>query len=160
MIKDAAISPCGLYRYTLSRTWDEKKAHVLFILLNPSTADAELDDPTLRRGIGFAKAWNYGGVVYVNLFGFRATSPKDMKAATDPVGPLNDGFLLTEADRADKIVLAWGTHGTHLGRDKAVIKLLANCADKVYCLGRTKAGHPKHPLYLNADTPLENWACS
>jgi hypothetical protein len=159
MIRHATISECGLFRYVLSRTWDPEGKHtVLFVLVNPSTADAEVDDHTVRKGVGFATRWGYGSMVFANLNAFRARHPKDMKAAADPVGPENDRFLLAEAERADKIVLAWGTHGSHRGRDEKVIQLLtAGHASKLYCLGRNKSGSPKHPLTLAYDTPLESW---
>jgi hypothetical protein len=159
MIKGATISECDVYRYTLERTWDESKPLVCFVLLNPSTADAERDDHTLRKGVGFAKLWGYGSLVFVNLFAFRATKPKDMKAAEDPVGPENDTFILSVAEEAHRVVLAWGTHGTHQGRDEKVLKLLTvGHAERLYCLGKTKHGHPRHPLTLAYDTPLEKWA--
>lgn len=158
MIKHATISECGLFRYTLSRVWQPRAARVLFVLVNPSTADAEIDDQTVRKGVGFAKRWGYGSLVFCNLNAFRARHPKDMKAAVDPVGPENDRFLLAEAERADKIVLAWGINGTHRGRDQEVIKLLSvGHADKLYHLGLSKGGHPRHPLMLAYSTPLEKW---
>jgi hypothetical protein len=158
VIKDALLSDCGTYRYTLSRTWDESLPVVLWVLLNPSTADAELDDPTLRKGIGFAKRWGFGGVIFVNLFAFRATKPKNMRAADDPVGSMNDLHIFAAAGEAEKIVLAWGRHGAHQGRDEDVVHRLRACASgKLYCLGKNKDGSPRHPLMLAYDTPLEEW---
>ena len=158
MIKDAVISDCGLYRYTLERTWDEAKKTVCFVLLNPSTADANKDDHTLRKGVGFAKRWGYGALVFVNLFALRATKPKCMKAARHPVGPMNGTFVLGAVGSADRVVLAWGTHGSHRGRDKEVLAMLEGlAADKLYHLGLTKDGHPKHPLTLSYATELLPW---
>lgn len=135
MRKDAVISECGKYRYTLSRHWGDG-AHVLFCLLNPSTADANQEDPTLRRGIGFARQWGFDGVVFVNLFAYRATDPADMLAAEDPVGPENDKYILQEAERADFVVMAYGAHGKYKFRDRQVISLLRNF--DMRCLERTK----------------------
>lgn len=161
MHRSASFSTCKVYRYTLERVWDIDLPRLLWILLNPSTADAVTDDPTNRRGVGFSKLWGYGSCIFANLNAFRATDPKAMKAAADPVGPLNDSFILREARLADRIVLAWGASGGHRGRDREVLELLAGesemhgPAPKLWCLGKTKAGYPKHPLYLKADTKLE-----
>lgn len=117
---------------------------MMFVGLNPSTADETQDDPTIRRCIAFAKAWGYAGLCMTNLFAFRATDPKDMRAAAEPIGPANDEHLRTLADGAGVIVAAWGANGTHLGRDVAVRKMLP----ALHCLALTKGGHPGHPLYL------------
>ncbi|OHE90058.1 MAG: hypothetical protein A2213_00065, partial [Lysobacterales bacterium RIFOXYA1_FULL_68_6] len=146
--KAAELSPCGLYRYTLRRTWDRSVSAVVFVGLNPSTADAERDDPTLRRCVSFARAWGYGGVVMVNLFAFRATDPKDMKRARDPVGVFNDGYISEQAQAAGCVVAVWGAGGRHLNRDLAVMRLLRACGVKPLCLGTTNDGSPRHPLYL------------
>lgn len=116
----------------------------MFVGLNPSTADETQDDPTIRRCIAFAKSWGYAGLCMTNLFAFRATDPKDMMVAADPVGPENDGYLLALAGDTGVIVAAWGANGTHLGRDADVCKLLP----VLHCLALTKDGHPGHPLYL------------
>lgn len=147
----AVISPCGAYRYTLTRTWGPGKMAV-FVMLNPSTADARQDDPTIRRCRGFARREGCGGLVVVNLFAFRATSPADMKAARDPVGPQNDATLIRVLDDADgPIIAAWGAHGSYRGRDREVAGLI----DAPWmCLGLTKAGAPRHPLYVKGDAPL------
>lgn len=147
--KSAEISECGLYRYTLSRHWAKADpTYALFIGLNPSTADATSDDPTLRRCMAFARDWGFGGLVLVNLFAFRATDPKDMKAAADPIGPRNDDRITTEARHAGVVVTAWGAHGRYLNRDIKVMRLLTAAGVKMVCLGRTKDGSPRHPLYL------------
>jgi len=116
----------------------------MFIGLNPSTADETTDDPTIRRCIGYARDWGYAGLSMLNLFAFRATSPEDMKAAEDPVGPDNDCALTDMAEFAEVIIAAWGAHGTHLGRDKKVRKIIPN----LHYLKMTKGGFPCHPLYL------------
>lgn len=149
----AVLSPCGLYRYKL---WRAASRHgsgtCLFVLLNPSTADSENDDPTLRRCIGFASAWGFARVELANLFAFRATEPDAMIAATDPVGPENDRHVLDAARSAHRVVAAWGSHGTHLGRGDAMRALLAPFAPVMF--GLTKNGQPRHPLYLSASAPL------
>ena len=157
--KDAELSRDRLFRYTLSRSWqtllEANDEILLFILLNPSTADENLDDPTLRRGMGFAWRLGYGAVVFCNLFAFRTPSPAKLKMAIDPVGPLNDEHILQEAKEAHTVVLAWGTHGTYRDRDKEVLELLGDGA--LHCLGKTKNGHPRHPLYLPNNTELEEF---
>ncbi|MDX1418627.1 MAG: DUF1643 domain-containing protein [Rubricoccaceae bacterium] len=149
----AEFSRCGRYRYLLTRTWDPARERVVFIGLNPSTADATRDDPTIRRIVGFARRWGAGGVDVLNLFAYRATDPRAMKAAADPVGPENDRYLAAYAGCAAVTVAAWGVHGAHRGRAEAVAAWLGD----LRCLGTTRAGHPRHPLYLRRNTPLQRW---
>lgn len=153
--RGAAFSPCGTWRYTLDRDWDASLPGILFVLLNPSTADAEKDDKTNTRGIRFAKAWGFGSCIFVNLFAFRTPKPEVMKAAADPIGPDNDDFILFQARMANVIVVAWGNDGTFMGRDQAVLDLLKEF--NLFCMGCTKGGHPKHPLYLRNDIQLEGY---
>lgn len=153
----ATISECGTYRYDLQRWWDDSLRACVFVMLNPSTADASRDDPTIKRCVGFAKAWGFGGLAVVNLFAFRATSPDDMKAAADPVGPDNDRHIRRWAEQAGGVVAAWGTHGVHRGRDREVRALLGRVGVSVSHLGLTNGGHPKHPLYLPAASALTAW---
>ena len=153
IVRSAQFSECRLYRYTLERVWDADLPTCVFILLNPSTATELIDDPTNRRGMGFARKWGCGTCVFVNLFAFRTPKPKEMKAAENPAGILNDQWIRHWARKADILVAAWGTHGAHQGRDQQVLKLLM--PHKIMCLGKTKAGHPGHPLYLRSDTKLE-----
>jgi hypothetical protein len=125
-------------------------------MLNPSTADAVRDDPTIRRCIGFAKAWGAGGMVVVNLFAYRASSPRILFAAEDPVGPQNDRHLLRVLSRAGQVVVAaWGSHGSYRDRDAEVLQLLMRRRIHIECLGRTADGQPRHPLYLPASQPLK-----
>lgn len=149
----ALFSPCRLYRYSLWRRWDAPaKGYVMFVGLNPSTADENLDDPTIRRCIGFAKAWGYAGLCMTNLFAFRATKPSDMRLAHEPIGANNDVTLKRLAQEASVIVAAWGTNGIFLGKDREVRLLLPD----LHCLRLTKAGHPSHPLYLPGNlTPVQ-----
>jgi hypothetical protein len=153
MERAAVISPCGLYRYQLSRIWDDSLPRCLFAGLNPSKADGSQDDPTVRRMIGFARDWGYGGLFVVNLFAFRATDPKDMKTAIDPIGPENDDYIRRLTLYCDITIAAWGCHGDHLGRANQVIPWLRN----LHHLGLTKSGHPRHPLYLPKDTKPIRW---
>lgn len=147
----ALLSPCRKYRYTLWRIWSEVEPVVAFIGLNPSTADESVDDPTIRRCIGFAKSWNFGGLVMLNLFAFRSTDPFALQFENDPVGPDNDGHLCQQSEMCVETIAAWGVHGMLNGRAKQVVEMIPT----LQCLGRTKGGHPKHPLYLKASTQRE-----
>ena len=135
------------YRYTLWRIWDDQRPRVMIIGLNPSTADARRDDPTIRRCIGFARDWGYGGVVVTNLFAFRATHPADLKAAADPMGPRTDGWIRRMAGQVERIVAAWGNHGAWLNRSACLRQMLAG---RLHYLRLTASGEPAHPLYLPA----------
>lgn len=151
----AFISPCRNYRYGLWRRWEDNAPYVLFIGLNPSTANEHEDDPTIRRCKRFAADWGYGSIYMANLFAFRATNPKDMLNSEGPVGKNNDDWLRKLSRDAGLIVCAWGSHGKHLGRDEKVNGLLAGY--KLKCLGVTKDGQPRHPLYIRADKALEDY---
>lgn len=152
----AVLSDCGKYRYLLRRVVDPMaRDTALFVMLNPSTADATTNDATIRRCMRFTKDWNYHILEVVNLFAFRSTDPKKLKTAEDPVGPDNDKWITRRAEKASVIVAAWGTHGVLLERDQAVKKLLSNLENPLQCLGVTQDGHPKHPLRLKASlTPI------
>jgi hypothetical protein len=116
----------------------------MFIGLNPSTADARRDDPTLVRCVGFARDWGYGGMVTTNLFAFRATDPREMLRRRSPVGPENDRVILEQAVRVNRIIAAWGNLGAHLGRSEQLRRLIPN----LYYLKLNRSGEPAHPLYL------------
>ena len=150
MRRSAVFSPCRTYRYSLGRIWNRKLPTVMFVGLNPSTADEQEDDPTVRRCIGFAQKWNSGGLILVNLFAYRSTDPLGLLEADDPVGPENDKRILAGANDAERVVVAWGTKGGLLGRDQYVLSLFPGA----HCLGVTKDGYPKHPLYLASDTDV------
>lgn len=122
--------------------------YAMFIGLNPSTADETKDDPTIRRCIGFAKAWGYGALCMTNLFAWRDTYPAGMKLAADPIGEENDLWLQRVAMSAGIIIAAWGTHGNFKSRNEAVIGHLSGFAE-LHHLGLSKDGHPRHPLYLS-----------
>ena len=141
----ALFSKDRVYRYVLWRTWNPLRPFCMFIGLNPSTADETTNDPTVRRCIGYARDWDYGGLIMTNIFALRATDPRVMKSHPNPVGPKNDMYLRTLSSEAFVVIAAWGIHGYHLCRGEEVINLLGN---KLYCLGTTEKGHPKHPLYL------------
>ncbi len=152
MERSAVFSDCRRYRYELWRRWGSGK-FVMFIGLNPSTADEENDDPTVRRCIAFARAWGYDALCMTNIFAFRATDPKVMKAQFDPAGLGNDKTLARLSREAGVVVAAWGTHGTHMNRGEAVRKLAHN----LQCLKLTKDGHPGHPLYLPSSLMPQPW---
>ena len=143
----------GRYRYSLWRSWSTHYPRIVFILLNPSSADEQRNDPTIRRCMGFARAWNFGSMEVVNLFAYRATDYRELFKVSDPIGEENNHFLLQAVERCSTVVLGWGTRGTLLGRDRQVISLLAHRND-VYCLGIMKDGKPRHPLYIKCDTNL------
>ncbi len=154
VVRGATISPCGVYRYRLWRTWVSEAGRVCWIMLNPSTADAVWDDPTVRRCMGFAEDWGYGGIEVVNLFAFRSTSPFELYGQADPVGPDNNAEILTRAQSAPRVIAAWGHHGDLLGRASQVTRWLCEHGVALDCLGLTKDGHPKHPVRLAGDTAL------
>ncbi|MEU8139034.1 DUF1643 domain-containing protein [Streptodolium elevatio] len=145
--RSAVLSQCGTYRYELTRHWAPGPV-VGWVMLNPSTADAAADDPTIRRCTGYAKAWGYGGLVVRNLYALRATDPAELARHTDPIGPYNDAYLAECA--ADPLtVVAWGARGGDRGRD--VLALLERLGVRPYRLGATDDGQPRHPLYLKTD---------
>lgn len=146
----AQISPCGRYRYSLTRIWDAEKPKVLFIMLNPSTADGEQDDPTIRRCIGFAKSWGYGGLYVGNLLAYRATNPKDLKGVDDPFGPANETHLKEMARKAELLVCAWGNPAITKNMMHQT-KLIKGLGLVPHYLELTKDGTPKHPLYLKSE---------
>ncbi len=151
-MNSALISDCGHYRYLLTRGEEPRLA---FIMLNPSTADAEDDDPTIRRCMAFAKREGANGIEVANLYALRATNPRALWKAAHPVGPENDRHLRDFAFRHRIIVCAWGANA-QAGRASDVMRLLRDgFAPMLMCLGRTKARQPKHPLYLPADAALE-----
>ena len=143
--------------YTLLRRWEPANLIVVaFIGLNPSTADETLDDPTIRRCIGFAKAWGAGGMYMLNLFGWRSTDPAGLAAAEDPVGPENDAAIdrvLAREGPAAFAVACWGAHPSAKERGKVVADRIARLRH-VSCFGLTASGAPKHPLYLAKTTTL------
>lgn len=158
--REAALSPDGLYRYSLVRRWATGGQPAQFIMLNPSTADDTLDDPTIRRCIGFARELGAAGLIVVNLYAYRATKPADLWHADDPVGPHADGYLRIVARRAAlngaPLIAAWGANAKP-ERVAAACQLITGLGAQLAALGVTKAGAPRHPLYLPATARPEPW---
>ncbi|MHC4976214.1 MAG: DUF1643 domain-containing protein [Planctomycetota bacterium] len=144
----AEYSPCKRYRYTLTRVWDGSLPVCNFLMLNPSTATAEKNDPTVRRALGYAQRWAYGTLIVTNIFALRATNPKELYSCPDPVGKGNDKAILDAARKADLVVGAWGNHGELGSRGAHVVEMLTNAGIELLCLKTTGKGHPSHPLYL------------
>lgn len=150
MKRTAALSDCGTYRYSLTREWSDGP-RALFVMLNPSVADHEMDDPTIRRAISFAKREHCGSLEVVNLFALRATNPAELAQHPAPIGPLNERAILDAVERAAVIVVAWGSHPLAMRR---ALLLPRHVLERSVCLGKTKGGAPRHPLYVRADAPL------
>lgn len=168
MISGAKFSECDRYRYQLWRDWssdpppdgrdDWELSTAVFIGLNPSTADAVKNDATVTRCIAHAKRWNCYRMFMMNLFAWRATDPKEMKAQGSPIGPEND-FWLLETIRASQIVVAcWGNHGSHMQRSGEVKVMLRNAGVSVKCFAVNGTGEPKHPLYVRSDQELMEYS--
>jgi hypothetical protein len=151
--RSAAISRCGHYRWWLRRSWAREHGLVVcFLMLNPSTADARRDDPTIRRCLGFARAWGFAILEVRNLFAWRATDPRELLAAPDPTGGSRGDRELASALNSDLIVAAWGAW-VPFARDNEALALLGG--RQLMCLGRTRNGQPRHPLYVRENTRLE-----
>jgi hypothetical protein len=148
----AEFDPDRIYRYSLTRTWNPHRLPLVFVMLNPSTADAFVEDPTIRRCLGFARLWGSGGLIVLNAYALRATDPKALRAHPDPVGPDNDAVISRHLTASiGRVVVAWGAHATP-ERASHVRALIERAGHRPTCLGRTKAGAPRHPLYLRADS--------
>jgi len=154
----ALYSDCERYRYALTRVWDPAGRRVAFVMLNPSTATEVQNDPTVERCERRARALGYGAFRVTNIFSWRDTDPKKMRAAEEPVGPANDAAILAAAEWAGDVVCAWGTHGAHLDRGPAVERLLRASNARLMHLGLSKHGHPKHPLYIGYAVQPMPWA--
>lgn len=151
--KSAVISACGRYRYRLTRTWEASKPVLGVGMLNPSTADGEQDDPTIRKVVGFADRWGFGGILIANLFAWRATDPKALRGVIDPIGPENDLRIAEVAAATHQFVAGWGAlNGPPWLRHRAdrVLRGLTETVD-VYAFRITSKGMPEHPLYLPGD---------
>lgn len=149
-MRETIFSPCRAYRYVLWREWDMCNPTYLQVIgLNPSTADETNDDPTIRRCIDFAKRWGYGALCMTNLFAYRATKPADLWKADDPFGPANDAHIVAIAQHAGLVLAAWGAYAHYVWRGKQVWQSLL--PHQLFCLGRTKNGSPRHPLYVRKD---------
>lgn len=158
----ADLSPDGVYRYTLTRVWNVALPLAMFVMLNPSTATATESDPTIRRCISFAKREGCGGIIVINLYALRSTDPKNLASHTDPVGPENAKYVQAALARNPAVVIAaWGAHPYAKQQAHAMATGLAAQLDqqgmRLKCLGVTKEGHPRHPLYLGKNTPLTTY---
>ncbi|WP_299027405.1 DUF1643 domain-containing protein [uncultured Sulfitobacter sp.] len=144
----AVYSDCERFRYSLRRVWDADAPRVTFVMLNPSTATEVQNDPTIERCEQRARRLEFGGFCAVNIFALRATDPRDMRAAADPEGPDNAAALRESAQWADTVIAAWGVHGEHRNQGPQTAAQLRAEGYALHHLGLTKAGHPRHPLYL------------
>ena len=142
---EAQFSDCQQYRYKLIRRWDENSPHVLFVMLNPSTADENVNDPTVRRCVRYAMEWGYGGLMVGNLFALRSTDPAALYHHDDPIGPGNDDALQEMGNDAGLIIAAWSNHGKFQERADSVAEMFSG---KLNVLKLNKTGAPAHPLYL------------
>ena len=149
MIRSAGFSECGRSRYGLSREWNDALPAVNFVMLNPSTADADTDDPTIRKCVGFAKRLGFGKLIVTNLFSFRATDPADLRRAGYPVDPRGNLAVTVAAFQADTVICAWGANARGLDRPAEVLKLIREAGAKPMALAYTHDGIPRHPLYLS-----------
>lgn len=159
----AVLSEDGQYRYLLTRVWDRARKPLVVVMLNPSTADAFVDDPTIRRLAGpngFARRNGAGGVVVVNLFALRSTDPRALLHHEDPVGWYNDAFIRQASDMADTVVCAWGAAGIQDDRGPRVVKALTARQVPLMCLGMTSTGQPRHPLYVPGIAAFEPYAAT
>lgn len=156
--KQASLSSCGRYRYQLRRTWDEKLRPYVIGMLNPSTADDEVDDPTIRVCMTRARKLNCGSLIVWNLGALRATDPKLWMRSNCPIGARNDWWIkytLQECSERNGIaVVAWGNHGTFRERGKVALRALYEAEVQPMCLGVTNNGQPRHPLYVSSNTEL------
>ncbi len=148
MIKNAVFDKNRIYRYMLSRQWGKSNDNFInFVLLNPSTADEKIDDPTIKACIKFAQNLKFGGLYVTNLFAYRTKSPKKLKESKNPIGEENNKYIKKYAHKSKSVVVAWGNHGNFLNRDREVLKILSEIKPP-HCLEITKLGSPKHPLYI------------
>lgn len=156
LVQAARFSPCRRYRYTLHRRLSVAGPRALWVMLNPSTADDEQDDPTIRRVIGFSRREGFGSLVVCNIFGLRSTDPRGLLLEHDPAGEDNDDAIARAACDADRVIVAWGSWGDRFPeRVRRVDALLA--PQITWCLGTTGSGQPRHPLYQRGDAPLVPW---
>ena len=156
----AVYSDCERYRYALTRVWEPQGRRLSFVMLNPSTATEVQNDPTVERCERRARALGFGGFRVTNIFAWRDTDPKAMKASRDPIGPENDAAILHAADRADQVIAAWGTHGAHLKRGEQVRDLLLGSGHDLFHLGLSQQGFPRHPLYISYGQLPQIWNIS
>jgi hypothetical protein len=147
------------YRYELTRHWaaSDNPSMLTVVMLNPSIADATHDDPTIRRCMGLAKAAGAEGLRVVNLYALRSTDPDALANADDPIGPMNDEYILAAARDSERMVAAWGAHPVAAGRADVVYDMLRKADVVLACWGITKDGHPRHPLHVRNSAQLQPW---
>ena len=153
----AVYSDCERYRYSLTRVWDAEGKRLLYVMLNPSRATERDNDPTIERCERRAKRLGYGAFGVVNLFGLRETSPANLRRAKRPEGPDNAAQIAEMAVWADEVLCAWGVHGEHLDQGESVLPILRQSGKPLLTLGLTKAGHPRHPLYISYEILPAHW---
>lgn len=157
MIKDAILDKERKYRYMLKRQWGECNNNFInFVLLNPSTANETVEDPTIKACIKFSQNFGYDGFYVTNLFAFRTKSPNVLKKSEDPIGDENDKYIKEYARKSKLVVIAWGNHGNFLNRNNEVLKILSEIKTP-HCLAVTNLGNPKHPLYIKRNTNTQEW---
>lgn len=150
--------PGRTYRFLLTRIWDPSVTPMVFVMLNPSTADAMVDDPTIRRCAGFARREKSGGLVVANLFALRSTNPRVLQFHSEPTGGgTNDAFIRQAAGMSPLVVAAWGTAGVLHERGRKVAWMLRDAGIRLQCLGTTSTGQPRHPLYLPGTVQLVDY---
>ncbi|MEQ6203215.1 DUF1643 domain-containing protein [Sulfitobacter sp. HNIBRBA2951] len=154
----AVYSDCEVYRYSLTRVWNEAAPRLAFIMLNPSTATEMHNDPTIERCEQRARRLGFGGFCAANIFAIRATDPRVMRTAADPAGPDNEKALKDAAAWADTVIAAWGVHGAHRDQGPITAARLRQAGHALHHLGLTKEGHPRHPLYLPYSAQPQVWA--
>lgn len=149
------FSPCRMWRYALTQVWDRRFPMLVFVMLNPSTADERQNDPTVERCERRAHKLGFGGVAVYNAFAYRSTDPRKLRQVDDPIGPTNDKYLasIVDTNKPCTIVVAWGKHASLGRRFEKVLQILSQ-QQMVYCLGQNKDGSPVHPLYISYDQPL------
>ncbi|MEM8801399.1 MAG: DUF1643 domain-containing protein [Pseudomonadota bacterium] len=155
--REAVYSPCERYRYALTVEWDAQKPRLVYVMLNPSKATEQANDPTIERCERRARALGYGAFRVTNLFGLRETSPARLRKARRPKGPANASYIMDAAQWGNDILAAWGVHGAHRTQGAEVEQLLRDGGHRLLCLGLTKEGHPRHPLYVSYATKPELW---
>jgi hypothetical protein len=155
---DAVISECSKYRYLLRRTWDHKRPRVLYVMLNPSTADASKDDATIRSCVRLADGLGYGSMEVVNVFAWRATKPKELLTAPDPCGPRNEDHVIAALGRCDIPICAWGAWPPAEQASVYIRNAIRTRRPAAFCFGKTQSGAPLHPLYIKSGTPLQTFA--
>jgi hypothetical protein len=155
----AVLSDDGRYRYELRRRWGDRPGTIAWIMLNPSTADASQNDPTIRRCIGFTAAWGYDSLCVVNLFALRATDPRELTKASDPIGPDNDDWLYRRSGTigVPAVIAAWGARSLARDRARSLIERGVLPRHGLSCVGATKDGHPAHPLFVPAGRQPAPW---